>query len=190
MNLENNQNSDPNEFKANDEFNANKMSDFNENESSNGTKIFMAGFFVVLVAGAFYGGYKLSQRFADSAVAEKEVLNTENTEVVADIDDTQTASLIAAIPAGKGEAVFKVSGKTNAALREIFVHNPFKDSWVQVYDGYRELTAEPQEVIRVNLASMKYDKIRARTLEEYFGEINQVVEVKENSSVEVNINLE
>ncbi len=181
MNLEANQNPDG--------FNTNNMNDFNENESSSGAKVFMIGFFIVLVAGAFYGGYKLSQRFADSKVVEEETPNNENVEMVENVDVPQTASLIATIPVGKGEVVFKVSGKTNAVLREIFVHNPFKDYWIQVYDGYRKLSAEPQEVIRVNFVSIKYDKIRARTLEEYFGEINQEINVKENSSVEAQLDL-
>ena len=185
MNLETNQN--PNEPNENNTNNVNNVNGFNGDDNSNGGKIFMVGFFTILVIGAFYGGYKLSQRFVDSKTAEEEVLDNENVEVVENVDDLQTASLITAIPTGKGEAVFKVSG--NGVLREIFIHNPFKDSWVQVYYGYRELSAESQEVIRVNLASIKYDKMKVRTLDEYFDEINQVVEVKENSLTEVNLNL-
>lgn len=179
MNLETNQN--PNQF------NANNPEQFNEN--SGVTKLFMMGFFVILVAGAFFGGYKLSQRFGGSVVVENEILNTPNQEIVETTDNSKSASLLNAVSAGKGEVVFKVSSYESSVLREIFVYNPFKNSWIQVYDGYRELTSNPQEVIRVNLASMKYNKVRVRTLENYYGEIEKEIDVKENNSTEVNLEL-
>lgn len=170
------------------------MPNFNQNEfnklrvRSSKNKILLISFFAALVAAAFYGGYALSKKIVGT-VSEK------NAESLINAVDTESADIVSGeasvlniFEAGKGEVKFVVSADTATVLRELFVRNPFKNSWILVYDGYRELSSEPQEIIRVNLASMTYDEIRARTLDNDIA-IQKSIEAKEGRSVTVTLEL-
>lgn len=80
----------------------------------------------------------------------------------------QTASVLNAVGVGKGEVVFILSSKVGAIVREIQLHNPYKDTWVVVYDGYKSISDIPTEVFRASLAAIAYDKIQVRTLDNFY----------------------
>lgn len=140
---------------------------------------------VILVLVIVVVGVKL---FMSSAPVEAPITDAEatSTEAASGVADTvaeststgeismpaqQEASVITAvIPEGRGEAVFSVSSPRAIAVREMYVHNPYRAGdgdreWVRVYDGYKLIAAgETVEVFTASLASLTYDKIRIRAI--------------------------
>lgn len=98
------------------------------------------------------------------AVTEKENISA-NTETNAG----ESASVISAILPGKGQVVFSVSSGKAVFVREIFVHNPYKEgaeAWVQVYDGYKLVPAgKATEIFTVSLATISYDMVKVGFIE-------------------------
>ena len=106
-------------------------------------------------------------------------------EDVSSDNQEQTANVLNIVSAGKGEVVFILSSKTNAIVREIQLHNPYKDSWVVVYDGYKSISDIPVEVFRAGLAAIAYDKIQIRTLDNFYS-LEGVI-VPDGQSITVNL---
>jgi len=84
------------------------------------------------------------------------------------------------VPVGKGHVTFAISAgiplgaaltsgnlQPNLEIRRISLHNPFRESWVLIYDGIRPLnltelsaSGEKHELISTNLLALDYDKVR------------------------------
>lgn len=155
----------------------------NKKQALTNLGIFVA-IFVILLMGVKFATWSAAKWSEDDKVDEVEPLIT----VTADNEPIQITANVSAALAGKGEVVFSVSSKEDDVVREIFLHNPAKDSWLQVYDGYRSVTAAPVEVYKVTLSPVKFDKVRVRTLNTA-KDLDQAVEVKSDSSVNVVIEL-
>ncbi|MEK7114927.1 MAG: hypothetical protein AAB847_01020 [Patescibacteria group bacterium] len=132
---------------------------------------------IVLVGGTL-------SRYSEETPNEMEKVVTDTAQVA------NTAAIITPIvaEAGRGEVVFMLSSKSGGAVvREIHLHNPYKDSWVLAYDGYKTVSTELTEVYRTNLAAITYDKAQVRTLDNFFVIENPVKIMSEESTI---VNLE
>lgn len=106
----------------------------------------------------------------------------------------------AMMPADKGEVAFSVLSREAVAVRAIYVHNPFRASegdaaWIQVYDGYRAVSAgQATLVYTVSLSAIPYDQVRVRTLNVSSGipddvtkEMSVIVKAGEKSLVTIEL---
>lgn len=165
--------------------------DDNKKQALTNLGIFIA-IFVILLMGVKFATWSASKWSGEGSGGEEEIVVEEKVKeplltITADNEPIVIANLSTAL-VGKGEVIFSVSSKVDDVVREIFLHNPQKDSWLPVYDGYRSVTSAPVEVYRVNLSPIKFDKVRVRTLKKS-KDLNQEVEVKVDSSVNVVIEL-
>jgi len=73
------------------------------------------------------------------------------------------------ITAGVTDGAVIVSGQPQPTteIRKVFLHNPYRDNWLLVYDGVRPLdlkqlsaTGEKHELLATNLLAIDYDKVR------------------------------
>lgn len=119
---------------------------------------------IILIIIATKSGLKTTKQDVDSSqnltFTEEENIPSSNQE--------QVANTLNAVGDGRGEAVFVLSSKTDNIIREIQLHNPYKDSWVVAYDGYKSVSQVPVEVFRASLAAIDYDKIQVRTLDGFY----------------------
>lgn len=99
-------------------------------------------------------------------------LDTNTEETVSTIpaaqNQEQVGNVLTSITSGKGELTFVVSAKTGSIVREIQLYNPYKGSWIIIYDGYKTVGETPVEVFKAGLAAMTYSKVQVRTLDRFF----------------------
>jgi len=163
----------------------------NKKQALTNLGIFIA-IFVILLMGVKFATWSAS-KWSGEGGEESEVM-VEGTlkepllTITADNEPVQiTANAMEAL-AGKGEVVFSISSQADDVVREILLHNPHKDSWVQVYDGYRSVTAEPVEVYRVTLSPITFDKVRVRTINN-LKDFDKEVNVQGDSSLNIVLEL-
>lgn len=150
---------------------------------------------VILLIAAVVGGVLLIKNvLAPSVPATDNLAVGENTATPTDAANAgqadQTASLIntldrqSAAPAeiGAGEVIFTGSAKQNAIVRQINLFNPFKQNWVLVYDGYKEISSAPMEIFRARLAAITYTKAQLVTVGGAI-DINKELTVKKDGTV-------
>ena len=100
-----------------------------------------------------------------------------STETKGEMSHEESASMVESVMSeGKGDVMFVVSSSSGVIVREISVYNPFKDSWVLVYDGYKSVGAgQAVEIFKASLAPLTYDRVKVRTLSADTGASNEVV---------------
>lgn len=76
-------------------------------------------------------------------------------------------SLVVSAENLSGATVTKGEPRPNVEIRKVYLHNPFKDSWLLIYEGSRPIdlnllgaTGENHELIATALAAVVYDKMR------------------------------
>ena len=154
--------------------------------------------FIILLMGVKFATWSASKWSSDTAteeqgqeqaspVTEEDQSVKKEDAAMEEKNSEQTAS-VSAIVEGKGEVVFTLSSRKGTVVREIFLHNPYKNSWLQVYEGYRDIGNTPTVVYRLNLLPIKFDKVRVRTLEDV-KDLDQEVDVKDSASTNVVIEL-
>jgi hypothetical protein len=99
-------------------------------------------------SGALRSPDELAEGPLSGAVVGETAVNTETTASVLD-------SLLQI-----GEIILNISAKENVSVREVYFYNVGKEDWLQVYDGYRDVTSAPQELYRFFLSPSKYSKIK------------------------------
>lgn len=97
-------------------------------------------------------------------------------------DANEPVQSVESIEMGKGQMSLVVSagasgkalsnnpdGEPTIEIKRVYIHNPFKDSWILVYDGVRPLylpglavTKEKHELINTSLVAIKYDALRVQ----------------------------
>ena len=148
--------------------------------------IFVA-IFVILLIGVKLATWSASKwSSSNEEVVEEPQLQVQSQTQTA--QTVETASVVESFGVGRGEVVFSVSSKTKTFLREIQLFNPHKNSWIVVYDGYREVSNTPTEINRVTLSSIKFTKVLVRTMDDAFS-FDREVDVKEGSSLNFVIEL-
>ena len=158
--------------------------------------IFLTIFIILLMGVKFatWSASKWSDAGENQPVQEEvlpvteEDLSAEKERAVNEEKELEQTASVSNIVAGTGEVVFNVSSRKDTVIREIFLHNPYKNSWLQVYDGYRNIGNTPSVVYRLNLLPIKYDKIRVRTLEEV-RDLEQEVDITDGASTNVFLEL-
>ena len=84
--------------------------------------------------------------------------------------------------------VLNISSAENTVVTQVYLHNAAKNSWLQVYEGRRDVSSVSQELYRLYLAPNKYDKIKVVSSS---GEkvIDKEVNIQNGSSLIVDIGL-
>lgn len=147
---------------------------------------------LVLIVLIFYftgGSSWLSDKLGDD-VAEDEINNEDIADLgeilgedgIGDEDVKELVKSVESIEMGKGQMSLVVSasvaggalqndseGEPTIEIKRVYIHNPFKDSWILVYDGIRPLylpglavTKEKHELINTSLVAIKYDALRVQ----------------------------
>jgi hypothetical protein len=125
---------------------------------------------VVVVALAILGMglyFSLRNSSDNNTISPPDIVQEEPVEAIKTSDLPANVSETASGLLEEGEVVFVVSSQNNETLREIQIHNPYYDSWILVYDGYRQVSPIPVEVYRTVLAPVQYDRITIRTTNNY-----------------------
>lgn len=171
----------------------NKMPHTDAEKSQAGTNLVI----VILVLVIVVAGVKLlmssnSAIAPENEMAVEEATSTEmtTTEVTVSPEALEVSEMAkpmsevtAVMPTGKGEVAFSVLSKDAVAVREIYLHNPFRANegdaaWIQIYDGYRAVPAGQSTLIfTVSLLAMQYDEVRVRTLNVSTGIPDEVVKL-------------
>ena len=146
---------------------------------------------LVLVFAVYYSGLVdwLGGQFGGSEVTQEEQSEDNLADVKAvtdgDEDEVTTGVVEEVVEPGKGLVTFGVAASLSSGVRlpsgipqpslvvrEVAVHNSHKDSWVVVYDGFRQInlvelqsTKVGQDLITVSLAALKYDGVRLRLID-------------------------
>lgn len=108
------------------------------------------------------------------------------------LTEAQTATVVTAMTpeeVGKGEVIFIGSAKKPVAVRQIQLFNPFKQSWVLVYDGYREISPAPMEVFKARLGALTYTKVQVVTTEAGPTDLGKELTVKKNETTNFSFEL-
>ena len=146
---------------------------------------------IILVVVFLMAGIVIWNRMEEGRVAEETMENVFDTvapSLSTENNVSQTAVISAMVESGKGEVVFMVSAKKDAIIREIQLHNPHKNSWVVVYDGYKPVFRIPVEVFRARLTAINYDMIQVRTLDSFYPFFKEVL-VQDGKTITVNLDL-
>lgn len=165
-------------------------------KSSAGANLAIVVLIIVIVA----VGVKLLMSSSPAAApAGENITPAETAPQSENMDKDQGASVVETMAGAmvneKGEAVFSVSSPVGVVVREVSIHNPFKDSWVLIYDGYKFVGAgQAVEIFKTSLAALTYDQVMVRVLTEQTGESNETmkqmnVTVMANSMTNVTIEL-
>lgn len=120
---------------------------------------------IVLLVGVRLATWKGGQQTASS----EQPVAAEQTALVSQTVGNDIETVKTVVPEGSGEVAFVISSPSAVIVREIYLYNSFRaqnsqDPWFLVYDGYRQVSAEPIEVFRVTLAPIIYEKVRVRVL--------------------------
>ena len=170
----------------------NNMPDEGDNKKQALTNlgIFIAIFVILLMGVKFatWSASKWSDNDIEEVVVEEGVSEPLLTIKEVENEPIQITANVSAALEGVGEVVFSISAKEDDVIREISLHNPYKNSWLQVYDGYRSVTASPVEVYRVNLSPIKFDKVQVRTVKD-LKVFDKEVEIKDGASTNILLEL-
>lgn len=99
-----------------------------------------------------------------------------------------SANISAAQELGSGEVIITATAQENTTINEIYLHNPFKNSWLLVYSGAKEVSKNPIEVYRFKLSAATYDKVKVSTTAKTV-ELDKKVTVQKDGSITVQLDL-